>query len=132
MVVVAPVAEEFLFRGLILHGFLRNYSRRKAVLSAALLFALFHLNPWQLPGTFIMGLVLGWWLSETGSLLPCLLGHVLANVSPILLWLLWGSSADGGPKTGSAWTAVCFGVLGALACGTGLLLFRRQRSRRVM
>ena len=45
VVVVAPVIEELLFRGLILRGFLSHYSTRKAILASAIIFGLFHLNP---------------------------------------------------------------------------------------
>ena len=125
-VVVAPVTEEFLFRGLILHGFLRNYSRRKALLVSALLFALFHLNPWQFAVAFVMGVVLGWWLIEAGSLLPCLFGHALANSFPILLWRVGPNNMGySGPAAGAGSPPVWLGVLGALLFATGAWLLSR-------
>ena len=56
--VVAPIVEELIFRGLILHGLRKNYNAFVAVTISALMFALFHLNPWQFPATFILGLLL--------------------------------------------------------------------------
>ena len=79
LVVVAPVTEEVLFRGLILRGFLANYSKRRAILLSALLFAVMHTNPWQFIATFVAGVLLAWLLIETGSLLPCLFAHAVAN-----------------------------------------------------
>ena len=79
LVVVAPVTEELLFRGLILRGFLRNYSKRSAILLSALLFAVMHTNPWQFISAFVAGVLLAWLLIETGSLLPCLFAHAVAN-----------------------------------------------------
>lgn len=79
LVVVAPVTEEVLFRGLILRGFLANYSKRSAILLSALLFAVMHTNPWQFISTFVAGVLLAWLLIETGSLLPCLFAHAVAN-----------------------------------------------------
>lgn len=79
LVVVAPVTEELLFRGLILRGFLRNYSKRRAILLSALLFAVMHTNPWQFISAFVAGVLLAWLLIETGSLLPCLFAHAVAN-----------------------------------------------------
>ena len=76
---VAPAVEEVLFRGLILSGFLSHYSTRKAVLASAILFGLLHLNPWQIIGATIYGILLAWWFMQTGSILPCLFGHALAN-----------------------------------------------------
>ena len=79
LVVVAPVTEEVLFRGLILRGFLANYSKKRAILLSALLFAVMHTNPWQLIPAFVAGVLLAWLLIETGSLLPCLFAHAVAN-----------------------------------------------------
>lgn len=79
LVVVAPVTEEVLFRGLILRGFLANYSKRRAILLSALLFAVMHTNPWQFISAFVAGVLLAWLLIETGSLLPCLFAHAVAN-----------------------------------------------------
>lgn len=79
LVVVAPVTEEVLFRGLILRGFLANYSKRRAILLSALLFAVMHTNPWQFISAFVAGVILAWLLIETGSLLPCLFAHAVAN-----------------------------------------------------
>ncbi len=87
LVVVAPVTEEVLFRGLILRGFLANYSKKSAILLSALLFAIMHTNPWQFISAFVAGVVLAWLLIETGSLLPCLFAHAVANGTAYLAGL---------------------------------------------
>ncbi len=85
VVVVAPITEEPLFRGVLLRGFLLRYSTRRALLLSALVFAAFHANPWQfLPG-FVYGLLLGWLFWRTRSLVPCLLGHAIVNGIPRLV-----------------------------------------------
>jgi membrane protease YdiL (CAAX protease family) len=84
LVVVAAVTEELLFRGLILRGFLQNYSVHKAIAVSALLFGAFHLNPWQFTGAVVLGGVFAWWFVKTRSLLPCLFGHALNNGLPLL------------------------------------------------
>jgi len=84
LVVVAAVTEELLFRGLILRGFLQNYSVRKAIVVSALLFGAFHLNPWQFTGAVVLGGVFAWWFVKTRSLLPCLFGHALNNGLPLI------------------------------------------------
>jgi membrane protease YdiL (CAAX protease family) len=88
LVIVAPLTEELLFRGLILRGFLSNYSVRKAIIGSALLFGAFHLNPWQFTGAAVLGVVFAWWFVKTRSLLPCLFGHALNNGLPIILLAL--------------------------------------------
>ena len=77
--IVAPLVEESIFRGVILNGFLKNYRPTFAIFYSALLFALFHLNPWQFPAAFLLGLVLGWVRIRTGSLLACMTGHAIHN-----------------------------------------------------
>lgn len=79
VVIIAPIVEELIFRGVIMHGFLRNYSKTVAVILSALLFALFHLNPWQFPATFLLGLILGIVRIRTNSVLACIIGHALHN-----------------------------------------------------
>lgn len=78
-VVVAPLTEELLFRGLILRGFLRRYSVRTAIIASALLFGAFHLNPWQFLGAVALGVLFAWTFVRTGSLLLCIFGHALTN-----------------------------------------------------
>ncbi len=77
--VVAPIVEELIFRGLILKGFRSNYSAVTAVVMSALLFALFHLNPWQFPATFALGLFLGWIMIRTNNIFLAILGHSIHN-----------------------------------------------------
>ncbi|MDE3259493.1 MAG: type II CAAX endopeptidase family protein [Gemmatimonadota bacterium] len=75
----APLTEEVLCRGVILGGLLAHGTRRRAILWSAVLFAAMHMNPWQFPGSLILGLVFAWWVVQTGSLLPALFGHALNN-----------------------------------------------------
>lgn len=46
VVLAAPVLEEFLVRGVILDGFLKNYRPSTAIAASAAMFALLHLNAW--------------------------------------------------------------------------------------
>lgn len=61
--ILAPIAEEILFRGYVLRS-LRPYGKRFAILGSAFLFALYHGNLLQMPLAFLMGLVLGWVAAE--------------------------------------------------------------------
>lgn len=79
LVIVAPLTEEPLFRGILLRGFTRNYGTWIGVLGTAFLFGAIHLNPWQFLGAFILGIVFAWWTLQTRSVLPALLGHALNN-----------------------------------------------------
>ena len=55
----APVFEEILFRGLILHNLL-PYGKKIAIVGSAFLFGMFHGNLVQSPYAFLVGLVLGY------------------------------------------------------------------------
>jgi len=88
LVIVAPVTEEILFRGMILRGLRTRFSALKAVVACAFLFACLHMNPWQFLGAFGLGLIFGWWLLRTNCLWLCLLGHAIANGSLFLASLL--------------------------------------------
>lgn len=87
--VVAPIVEELIFRGLILQGFRKNYNGFTAVVMSALLFALFHLNPWQFPATFVLGLLLGWIVLRTNSIILAILGHSINNFLVLLSITYW-------------------------------------------
>ena len=88
LVVVAPLTEELLVRGLILRGFLGQYSARKAILASSIFFGLLHLNPWQFIGATALGILFAWWFIETRSMLSCFLGHAFANALPLAATVL--------------------------------------------
>ena len=83
-VIVAPLVEEIIFRGIMLKGFLQRYSVRKAILMSALIFGIAHMNPWQFISAFIWGIIAGWLYYRTRSLAPCILGHAFNNFMPFL------------------------------------------------
>jgi len=78
-VVVAPLTEEYLFRGLILRGLLTHYSRTRAVIFSAVAFAVLHLNIRQGFLALIVGLVFGWWYTRTRSVGPGMVAHAIFN-----------------------------------------------------
>ena len=90
IVILAPVIEELIFRGVIMHGLMRNYSKFTAVFVSALMFALFHLNPWQFPATFILGILLGILMLRTRNIYLCILGHAINNGLVLISIQYWG------------------------------------------
>jgi len=83
--IILPIGEEFLFRGLILHGFLSRYRATTAIVASALLFAFMHGNPWQLVAGLFMGTFLAWCFVRTRSLIPCFFAHIANNSIAFLL-----------------------------------------------
>lgn len=75
---LAPVAEEILFRGLILRS-LMPFGKRFAVFCSAFTFGLFHGNLIQTPFAFLVGLVLGYVAAEY-SVFWAMLLHMINNL----------------------------------------------------
>lgn len=77
---LAPLAEELLFRGA-LFGWLRRYlSAAPTVALTAALFAGIHMMLLLLPVTLLFGVAAGWVRERTGSTVPFFVVHVLNNV----------------------------------------------------
>jgi sodium transport system permease protein len=79
IVVLPAVCEELAFRGFILTGLRRRFRPWTAILLSSFLFALYHLNVFQLLPTFLLGVVLGLLAVRSGSLWPPMLFHFLHN-----------------------------------------------------
>lgn len=82
--VIAPVAEEFLFRRLLLER-LRPYGDRFAILTSALCFGLFHGNLNQFFYAFTVGALFAYVILRTGCLWQTILLHALTNASSVAL-----------------------------------------------
>lgn len=84
VVAILPAfAEEFAFRGVVM-GVIRPYSEGLAILISSAAFALMHGNFVQMPFTFCCGLVFGFIVVKTNSLLPSILIHFLNNGLSVL------------------------------------------------
>jgi membrane protease YdiL (CAAX protease family) len=83
--IIPAITEEMLFRGIILNGLKNNYSERTAIIVSALLFALWHLNPWQFVPAFIIGLISAFICLRTGSLLLCIYIHLFNNALFVII-----------------------------------------------
>ena len=101
-VILAPIFEEIIFRGLVQTSLQEatNYSQRwLIVLASAGIFCAIHADvaQWQaLPGLMALGIILGWLYERHGSLLPCVLLHMLFNIANIGLALLIRKEAAAG------------------------------------
>lgn len=82
--IIAPIIEESLFRGIIMRGFMKNYTNWFSILISAILFSVYHLNPWQMTYTFFLGLLLGWIMIRSRSLILCIIVHSINNLSVLL------------------------------------------------
>lgn len=85
VVVVAPIFEEIICRGIFLEGFLKRYNKWVALIASALLFGAIHGNlPQFLYATFL-GLILGYVYMKTRSLILSIMLHAFNNLTTLLL-----------------------------------------------
>ena len=84
-VIVAPLTEELLFRGLLLGALHPRLGSVGALLLTALLFGVFHAAPLAMIYASVAGLALGWVFVRTGSVLAGLAMHAACNAVGVLL-----------------------------------------------
>ena len=78
-VILAPVFEELVFRGILLPVLVSKVGKISGVVLSALIFALAHLSVGELPPLFVLGVGLGIMRLSSGRLFPCALMHSLWN-----------------------------------------------------
>lgn len=130
LIILAPVFEEYIFRGVMLKGLLKTYSPTKAIIATSLLFGLIHLNPWQFVVGTSIGLLCGWVYYKTRSLTYPIVIHLANNLFAILPSFLIPNATD--TDTSLAYyyggmTLVLFNILIAIIT-VGLLswMFKKQ------
>lgn len=87
---LAPFAEELVFRGAILRALLR-WKRNPwvGIVISAILFALIHMNPAQMPHAFLIGILLGWMYYRTDSIIPGVVYHWVNNTVAYVMYNLY-------------------------------------------
>lgn len=87
---LAPLVEEMVFRGAILRSLLRwKENPWVGIVISALLFALIHMNPAQMPHAFLIGLLLGWMYYRTDSIVPGVVYHWVNNTVAYILYNIY-------------------------------------------
>ena len=76
--VLPGIFEELVFRGFLFRAFDR-YKPVARIFITATLFAIFHYNPINIVGPFLMGLTFGYLRYRSDSLLPSIIGHTTNN-----------------------------------------------------
>jgi membrane protease YdiL (CAAX protease family) len=87
-IVLAPLFEEILFRGVLLPVAGRHLGGVQAVVVSAAVFAAAHLSLGELVPLFVLALGLGWLRWSSGRLVPCVLMHALWNAMTFFNLLL--------------------------------------------
>lgn len=76
-VVMAPIVEEFLFRGVMLHRFTLKWGIRTAILISSFIFGILHAD---ILGAFLFGVVMCILYIRTGTLIVPIICHMLNNL----------------------------------------------------
>ncbi len=120
--VIAPIAEEFLFRGVIYNTLNKKISIKWTIIIQAILFGVFHGNLVQgLYATFL-GLIFGYVTYKTKSLWPAITMHIVNNlVATIVSYLI-------GDYFLSILVYVVFIVIGVIGIVSFLLLVKNNNS----
>ena len=114
---LAPLAEELVFRGAILRALLRWHKNAwVGIAISAVLFAIIHMNPAQMPHAFLVGLLLGWMYYRTDSIVPGVVFHWVNNSVAYVLYNLYPDPSLKlvdilGGQQQSVWMALGFSLL---------------------
>ena len=89
LVIITPIFEETIFRGLLFRGLKRSIGFYPAAIIASLVFAVAH-GQWNVAvDTFALGLFLAYLVEKTDSILPSVLLHAIKNsVAFMILFVL--------------------------------------------
>ena len=88
VVILAPIAEEIFFRGVVFNAWLREAGPRWAFIGSSALFALIHISVVALVPIFLLGLALAWVYRRTNNLLAPIAMHATVNGISVALALL--------------------------------------------
>lgn len=79
LIIIAPIAEELLFRGLMLNQLKQKLNSKTAIIISAAIFAGFHLEFQIFIPLFIIGIILGAVQEKTGTIYAAIALHMINN-----------------------------------------------------
>ena len=100
VLILAPIGEELLFRGLLLGCLMRCISRWRSIMISSTIFALTHLPAFSaysetpltmfliFAGAFILGVIAGHFKTSLNSLIPAIITHSIFNFSGIVTGIM--------------------------------------------
>lgn len=126
-----PIVEEMVFRGAILRALLQWKPGRKwlMIVLSALIFALVHINPAQMPHAFLIGILLGWMYMRTGSIVPGVVYHWTNNTIAYAMYHLGHNPQSVGDLVGHELRPVLMAVFFSLCILLPALFQLNQRMK---
>jgi membrane protease YdiL (CAAX protease family) len=89
VVLLAPIAEEVFFRGIVFNAWLREGGRTWAYVGSSVLFAAIHLSLVSLVPIIALGVALAWAYERTGTLVTPIVMHAVVNGLSVTIALLY-------------------------------------------
>ncbi len=90
VVVMAPLAEEWFYRGMLLSALVRRIGPIGGAVASSAVFAAVHQEAILLPGLFTFALVLSWLTLRTGRIGVAIVAHMAFNATTVVQLLVWG------------------------------------------
>lgn len=78
-IILAPIGEELVYRGIVLRC-TAKISQRFAIFLSAFIFGIMHGNPYQFLLGFMLGIPMAMITIKTGSIIPSIICHMAANI----------------------------------------------------
>lgn len=128
----AGICEEFFFRGMVLDAYSRRFDAKKGIVISAVMFGLFHFNPQNLLGPIFLGLMFGYLVLITESILAGILAHITNNGVAVLMMYAANLAQKNTAVSGNSIDAfnenpeqmvMALIVLGIIALGSALAVF---------
>lgn len=118
---MAPVLEEFFFRGLIQRTLERRFGAAAGILVASAIFAAVHVLPWVFPLHFFLGAAFGYAVWATGSIWTGVILHAANNAVAVAALGMQGEEAGPTPTLWEAgpdvqwWMTIAILIMSAAA-----------------
>ncbi|MEM9565256.1 MAG: CPBP family intramembrane glutamic endopeptidase [Actinomycetota bacterium] len=91
VVIMAPLAEEWFYRGMVLSSLVRRIGPIAGAVISSAVFALIHLELILLPGLFLLALVLAWLTMRIGRVGVAIVAHLAFNATTVVQLLVFGA-----------------------------------------
>ena len=121
-----PFSEEFVFRGIMFHGYKKDGNIFGAVLLSALTFSFMHMNFNQAGYAFVIGIGLAFIMLATGSFLAPMIMHFIINAQSVCTmylteWIMPGSLATDAAAMTKEDLLMTIGIYSIIAAVTTVL-----------
>ncbi|MCR5736504.1 MAG: CPBP family intramembrane metalloprotease [Eubacterium sp.] len=134
-VILAPIVEELIFRGLIYTRLKQMTSLKAAAVISAALFGAFHMNWLQAPYAFLIGIMCVFVYEKYQTIFATIFFHGMANMFSVLSMFMLGGGGESTeqPSTGQLVIAYIFWIwiTGAFVVLIGMIINHRVKIKEI-